>query len=66
MFKSFFYSDLVLNPKLELQKILDSYNINVDGKSLKNLNFAKASRTDFNNELKNLPEEQLYKKLKKT
>ncbi|WP_321369241.1 sulfotransferase domain-containing protein [uncultured Draconibacterium sp.] len=60
-----FYSDLVLNPKLELQKILDSYDINVDSKSLKNLNFTKASRTDFNNELKNLPEEQLYKNFKK-
>lgn len=60
-----FYSDLVLNPKKEIDRLLKRYRMGFELNDLKNLNLRKASQTDFDGELKKNPEEQLFKNFNK-
>ena len=60
-----FYEDLVLDPSTEFKRILIELELGTDSDSiLTSVSFTKASRTNYQGELKNDPKEQLYKNFK--
>lgn len=59
-----FYSDILLNPEKELEKIIDLYAIPKAKKKIKQITFSKPSNTDFHTQLIANPKEQLYKNFK--
>lgn len=63
-----YYSDLVLNPKEEITKILNSLQC-VSENDIQTIveatNFRKPSQTDFKKDLEPNPEKQLYKNFEK-
>ncbi len=61
-----YYSDLLLDPKKEMARIIDQLGFRVDKNSfLEQINFRKVSTTDFKKQFKNDPQEQLHKNFEK-
>lgn len=60
-----FYSDLVMHPKTEIQKIIDQFTTKPEKERLDQIDFRRSSGTDFSSELRNKPEDQLWKNIKK-
>ncbi len=59
------YSDILQNPEQEIKRILNSLSLNKYSNNLNTTNFRKASKSDFNCELKNSPLVQLNKNIDK-
>ncbi|GGG53106.1 hypothetical protein GCM10010976_25210 [Bizionia arctica] len=54
-----FYEDLVLDPEKTFKAVLKGLNINLLSELLKKIEFRKASASNFDNQLKSKPQEQL-------
>ena len=59
-----FYSDLLLNPEIEIKRIVKNSNLKVDVEQLESMNFRQVSRTNFKGSFIKDPNKQLNKNFK--